>query len=71
MTNGYGHAKKATAKKSTRTKRKAWTKADVSSLKTFSRHKTPVVQIARQLKRSAGAIRQKALSLGLPIGHRR
>jgi hypothetical protein len=64
-------AKKATAKKTTRAKRKAWTKEDVSSLKTHSRQKTPVVQIARGLKRSAGAIRQKALSLGLPIGHRR
>jgi hypothetical protein len=30
-----------------------------------------VASIARTLKRSAGAIRQKALSLGLPIGHRR
>jgi hypothetical protein len=59
------------AKKSTRTKRKAWTKADVSALKSHSRSKTPVVSIARTLKRSAGAIRQKALSLSLPIGHRR
>jgi hypothetical protein len=63
-------AKKA-SKKPSRTKRKAWTKADVGALKGHSRSKTPVVQIARTLKRSAGAIRQKALSLGLPIGHRR
>ena len=59
------------AKKSSRTKRRAWTKADVSSLKQHSKQKSPVVSIARTLKRSAGAIRQKALSLGLPIGHRR
>jgi len=59
------------AKKSSRTKRRAWTKADVASLKQHSRSKSPVVSIARTLKRSAGAIRQKALSLGLPIGHRR
>jgi hypothetical protein len=62
---------KATAKRTARTKRMAWTKEHVSALKTHSRQKTPIVQIARQLKRSAGAIRQKALSLGLPVGHRR
>jgi hypothetical protein len=59
------------AKKSSRTKRRAWTKGDVASLKQHSKQKSPVVSIARTLKRSAGAIRQKALSLGLPIGHRR
>lgn len=59
------------SKRTTRAKRKAWTKEDVAVLKTKSRQKTPVVQIARQLKRSTGAVRQKALSLGLPIGHRR
>ena len=58
-------------KAKSRTKRKAWTKADVTALRTHSKKKTPVVSIARTLKRSAGAIRQKALSLGLPIGHRR
>ena len=72
--NIYGRsiemAKKA-MKKSSRTKRRAWTKADVTSLRQHSKKKSPVAQIARQLKRSAGAIRQKALSLGLPIGHRR
>jgi len=63
-------AKKA-AKKSSRSKRRAWTKGDVTALRGHSKSKTPVVSIARTLKRSAGAIRQKALSLGLPIGHRR
>ena len=64
-------AKKAMSKKSSRSKRRAWTKGDVSALKGHSKKKTPVASIARTLKRSAGAIRQKALSLGLPIGHRR
>jgi hypothetical protein len=54
-----------------RTKRQEWTKADVASLKQHSRKKSPVTQIAKTLKRSAGAIRQKGLALGLPIGHRR
>jgi len=62
-------AKKASRK--SRTKRRAWSKGDVTALKGYSKKKTPVASIARTLKRSAGAIRQKALSLGLPIGHRR
>jgi hypothetical protein len=62
-------AKKASRK--SRTKRRAWSKGDVTALKGYSKKKMPVASIARTLKRSAGAIRQKALSLGLPIGHRR
>ena len=62
-------AKKASKK--SRTKRRAWSKGDVTALRGHSKKKTPVASIARTLKRSAGAIRQKALSLGLPIGHRR
>jgi hypothetical protein len=54
-----------------RTKRRAWSKADVTSLKQHSRKKTPVRQIAKTFKRSEGAIRQKGLALGLPIGHQR
>jgi hypothetical protein len=54
-----------------RIKRRAWSKGDVSALRGHSKKKTPVASIARTLHRSAGAIKQKALSLGLPIGHRR
>ena len=53
------------------TKRQAWTKQQVSELRKHSREKSPVSKIAKLFKRSVGAIRQKALSLGLPIGHRR
>lgn len=52
-------------------KRVAWTKQDVSKLKTHSKSKTPVVKISKEMKRTAGAVRQKALSLGISIGHRR
>jgi len=62
-------AKKTT--KTSRGKRRAWTKADVTALKQHSRQKSPVTQISRLMKRSPGAIRQKALSLNLPVGHRR
>ncbi len=53
------------AKKAKRTKRVAWTKEHVRELKAHSRG------ISKVMKRTAGALRQKAMALGLPIGHRR
>jgi hypothetical protein len=50
---------------------RAWSKSDHSELKKHSKAKTPVVKISRAMKRTAGALRQKALKLGLPLGHRR
>ena len=54
-----------------RGKRVAWTKEKVRDLKAHSKSKTPVVKIAKLMKRSEGAIRQKALLLDISIGHRR
>jgi hypothetical protein len=53
------------------TKRVAWTKEHVRDLKAHSKSKTPVAKISKSMKRTSGAIRQKALSLGISIGHRR
>jgi len=50
---------------------RAWTKMDVRALKRFSRDKAPVAEISKKLKRTVGALRQKALSLGLSLGHQR
>jgi hypothetical protein len=63
--------KRANSKTPKRGKRRAWTKEDVRELKAHSRSKTPVATISRTTKRTAGALRQKALELGLPLGHRR
>ena len=52
-------------------KRREWTKNDVSELKAHSRSKTPVAKISKLTKRTIGALRQKALSLGISLGHRR
>ena len=52
-------------------KRVAWSKQHVSDLKAHSKKKTPVAKISKSMKRTPGAIRQKALSLGIAIGHRR
>ena len=54
-----------------RSKLVTWTKEHVRDLKAHSKNKTPVVKISKAMKRSPGAIRQKALSLGISVGHRR
>jgi len=51
-------------------KRRAWSKDDVKSFKALARHKTPAAKIARQFKRTVGAIRQKALYLGISLNSR-
>jgi hypothetical protein len=62
---------KKTKAKSRRSPRRSWSKSDVRELKQHSRAKTPVTGISKLLKRTAGSLRQKALSLGISLGHRR
>ena len=50
-----------------KSKRRSWTSSDVRTLKTMARKKTRAASIARSLKRTEGATRQKALSLGLSL----
>ena len=61
-------AKKA---KRRRTKRVAWTRAQVAELRRYSKDKLRVKKISRLMKRSAGSLRQKARALGIRLGHRR
>jgi hypothetical protein len=51
--------------------RREYTKADVKELRAHSKAKTPVVKLAKLTKRSVGSLRQKALKLGIRLGHRR
>jgi hypothetical protein len=51
-------------------KRREWTKTDIRELKTLARGKTPAGKIARSLKRTEGATRQKAFSLGVSLNSR-
>jgi NADH:ubiquinone oxidoreductase subunit len=51
-------------------KRREWTKTDVRELKTLARAKTPAGKIAKALKRTEGATRQKAFALGLSLDSR-
>ena len=51
-------------------KRRTWTTAEVRELRSLARKKTPAKKIARTLKRSEGATRQKAGSIGLSLDSR-
>jgi hypothetical protein len=60
---------RATRKK--RSPRRPWTRTEHSELKRHSKSKTRVSVISRAMKRTAGALRQQALKLGIGLGHRR
>lgn len=59
------------AKKSKKTARREYTKADVKELRAHSKARTPVAKISKLTKRSEGSLRQKALKLGIGLGHQR
>jgi hypothetical protein len=48
-------------------KSRPWTKEDVQTLKTMTREKTKTSVIARKLKRTYNAMRQKAAALGVRL----
>jgi hypothetical protein len=62
--NGWPTTKKRT------TKRRAWAPEDVKEFKSLAKAKTPAAKIARRFKRTEGAIRQKALHLGVSLNSR-
>jgi NADH:ubiquinone oxidoreductase subunit len=53
-----------------KSKRREWAKTDIRELKALARSKTPAGKIARALKRTKGATRQKAFSLGVSLDSR-
>jgi hypothetical protein len=55
------------AKKS---KRRAWTSEQVRTLKALAKKKRRAAIVARTLKRTEGAARQKAFSIGLSLDSR-
>ena len=54
-----------------RTVRREYTAQDVRELRRHSKNKTPVVAISKAMKRTPGSLKQKALRLGISLGHRR
>jgi hypothetical protein len=57
---------KAIVRKKTAPIRRPWSKEDVRVLKSMAR-KEPVAKIAKALKRTDGATRQKATAIGLSL----
>jgi hypothetical protein len=57
------------AKKAKKRIRRAYSADDVKQLRAHSKARTPVVKIAKQMKRTEGSLRQKAITLGIPLGH--
>jgi len=51
--------------------RKPWTKEDLRELKAHSKARTPVAQVAKAMKRTEAAVRQKAKTIGIGLGQRR
>jgi hypothetical protein len=51
-------------------KRREWTSSDVKTLRSLARQKTHAGRIAKTLKRTEGATRQKAFILGLSLDAR-
>jgi hypothetical protein len=51
-------------------KKRKWTRDDVRELKSLAREKKPATKIARSLKRTLGATRQKAFTLGVSLDSR-
>ena len=63
-------AKRKTAK-TKKSVRREYSKADVKELRAHSKARTPVARISKLTKRTEGSLRQKALKLGIKLGHRR
>jgi hypothetical protein len=61
-------AEKATKKK---INPREYTTSDVKLLKAHSKARTPVSKLTKLMKRSEGSLRQKALKLGIGLGHQR
>jgi hypothetical protein len=52
------------------TKRRQWTPEHIRTLKTLAKKQTRAASIAKALKRTEGATRQKAFSLGISLDSR-
>ena len=47
-----------------------YSEVDLTILRVHSKARTPTVQVAKLMKRSAGSLQQKCRRLGIPLGHR-
>jgi len=54
-----------------RATRRGWSRGDLGDLRSLAKAKTPAKQIGRKLKRSEGAVRQKAYAVGISLSLRK
>lgn len=54
-----------------KTKRRAWLAEEVKALRAAAKNVVPAKKIARLLKRTEGAVRQKAMALSLSLNSQR
>ncbi|WP_271599794.1 hypothetical protein [Bradyrhizobium sp. CCBAU 45384] len=59
------------AKNAKKRTRRTYSADDVKQLRAHSKARTPIVKIAKQMKRTEGSLRQKAIRLGIGLGHHR
>ncbi|MDA9440425.1 hypothetical protein XH98_15130 [Bradyrhizobium sp. CCBAU 51745] len=59
------------AKKAKKRTRRPYSADDVKQLRAHSKARTPIAKIAKQMKRTEGSLRQKAIKLGIGLGHQR
>ena len=59
------------AKKIAKSQGARWTKALHAELRRHSKAKTSVAKISKLMKRTPGALRQQAFTLGIGLGHQR
>ena len=64
-------AKKVRKAKVKKRVRKEWTKEGVEELRGHSKAMTPMSKLETIFKRSAAALRQKSMALGISLGHRK
>ncbi|OSJ19302.1 hypothetical protein BST63_03215 [Bradyrhizobium canariense] len=48
-----------------------YSRDDIKTLKAHSKARTPLKNIAKEMKRTEGSLRQKAMNLGIGLGHQR
>jgi hypothetical protein len=68
--NSYKHSLITGGYMAKKSKRRAWTSEQVRTLKALAKKKRRAAIIARTLKRTEGATRQKAFSIGLSLDSR-
>ncbi|MDB5517722.1 MAG: hypothetical protein JWQ17_4480 [Tardiphaga sp.] len=58
------------AKKAKKIARREYSTGDEKELQIHAKAKTPIAQISKLTKRTVGSLRQKAMRMGITLGHR-